>query len=145
MANVLSVSVVISNFDLVGLHATSKQIVAAPGADKVLLPLWATREFNYGTTTYSVSGNGNYGEFRYDGVGTIGDNTSIDRSNPILGGYVLDTIDIVESFQFFTFGNNVNGLSCVDKALILTQEAGSAYITGDGSATLTLWYVAVDV
>jgi hypothetical protein len=144
-ATILLATVHLSSAELLALHTTAKTIVAAPGAGKVILPLWIAANYTFGSIDYTLGGNQDAPRLVYAGANlTANFNTTLD------GTSIFGNIDSVgEStdslYAGLTFGHFVNGLDQNNVAVVYAQDSGSTVINGNGTLVISLWYVVQEI
>jgi len=121
---VLTKTVVVSSAEILALFTTPKELVAAPGANKILVPISITVSYKYNSITYTA-GAGTFG-VAYAGTAEI-----VPCGNPFLA--TASTIVSVAGAVDALFTDTVN------KALVL-KNATQNYATGDGTAIVTVVY-----
>ena len=112
----------VSSAEILALNSSPKEIVPAPGADKVLDILSIVVELDYGTTPYATNTSG---QFNFGGAG----NFTLDLSFSADG--ILKLIPQAE-------------VAAANTALVLTEPSGDP-TAGDSTLTVHVLYAVRDV
>ena len=120
---------------ILALNGTPVQIVAAPGAGKILLPILGTAQYKFNTTAYAnVTG----------AILTIGPSPLAATGQGIefqATGLIDQTVNTIDLEPVFCTGPQTNWANL---ALVITNEGGSGeFTTGDGTLVITLWYMTL--
>jgi hypothetical protein len=119
------------------LHGTPIQIVAAPGAGKMLLPVSATLQYKFGTVAYANVTSANIAIAASGVLGST--NEPIQFTAEGLIDQTASEIAIGASDSEAMAQSAVSGA-----ALVVANEGGSGeFTTGDGTITITLWYMVL--
>jgi len=140
--SVTDVVVPLTSANITGMYAAPVQVVAAPGLGKAIIPL-------------SVVGNFIYGSVQYTGGGDIGlqwNNTIHAGGVGAMNGAVLFQTDVQAAVNGWAvaaegFGANSHGASSgIVNTALYVSNAGAAFAGGgDGTATLTIRYLTVNM
>lgn len=118
-------TVTLSSANLLALNATPIDLVAAPGAGKILVPIRVTLEHIFNTTGYAVSGNL---QLQYNGGGGI--------ATLIAPAGLLDT---AASQAAAPAAPTLNALTSASINKSLQLKASAALTTGDGTLKVTYY------
>ena len=121
---VLTKTVTVSSAEILALFTTPKELIAAPGANKIIVPISVTVAYKYNSITYTAGA----GVF---GVAYAGTTEKLACGNPFLA--TASTIVSVAGAVDALFTDTVN------KALVLLNDTAN-YATGNGTAIVTVVY-----
>jgi hypothetical protein len=134
---ILFQTVHLSSSNILNLHTTPINLVSAQGVGTLILPLWLITQYNFGTVAYTISGLHEDAVLKFNGVtGAIDDQSFISIDGA--------TASYMYLFQEMTF-NDAAGLSGVNKAIVVAESATSAYISGNGTLDVMLYYAVLEV
>ena len=141
---VLAVTTPLSSADILALHTTPIELAPAV-ADSFLLPLWIVGVLTPGGNAYTANGdlrifNGATWAAADDGVNALETSwltTSAHKIRNIVKQGATDslTTSLIGAGSGLTLGNTIGARLAVD--------ASDAFADGDGTATLTTYYVVV--
>lgn len=121
----------VSSAEILALHTTPKTLVAAKGAGKILLPLYALLQYTHVTTAYSdIIGSDNF-------LISVAGGSS---------GVAVETVGFVDqtssSIRFTQMGAplGVSNIEVIANAAIELSLNG-AITTGDGTLVVDMWYI----
>lgn len=143
MAGLSTATVLVTPAELKNLVASPKTIIAAPGAGKVILPVVALFDYEYGTVAYENGGGGDMylglagPEFPYTGVAyglpnlvTAAASSLVMYALPAGGPNGPYTQDLRSDFE---------------NAALKLRKSTANLTAGDGTLTITLVYQIVDL
>ena len=123
----LSTQVSVSSADILALNATPKTLVAAPGAGKVIVVRGITLKM---VTTATAYANGGALEFRYtDGSGA-----------KVTADIAAAVVTAGAGTSYTSVAGVTTSLTNVANAAIVMDNATAAFITGTGTAVVTVDY-----
>jgi len=132
--NLIYTSVAITAAQFNGMYAAPKLLVAAPGANKLLVLKQAQLLMTYGTAAYAAGGTA---AIQYDstanGAGVIASTT---LANTLFQGTVSIGLNLNPGVVTETFS------TCVNKGFYFSNISG-AFTTGDSAMVMHLWYAIV--
>lgn len=134
-SGVFTDKVSLSSAQILALNATPQGLVAAPGAGKVIQPLFYLINYTYGTITYATNTNM---RFYYQGIPTLGvvSNSMLTRT----ASYMMrQTSASTTAFAFDLAGNNPT-----NKALVVDVETGNP-TAGDGIVDIYITYAIISL
>ena len=123
--------ITISSAELLALRATPKELVAAPGAGKVLQFMGAVGFLDYNSETYANNG---ILTIKY----TDNDGTAV--SDPVAAANLFHQVD--DCYEEFAILSAETELT-VNVALVLSEDTGEA-ITGDSPIIMKIFYRILD-
>ena len=124
----------VSSAEILALHSDGKQLVAAPGAGKIVQIRWATISYTFGTVEYT-GGGGILFRYGVDGTSSL----FIGISNqPFLGSVNQYMIASPDQGVFTSYENQ--------PIVMVSHNNGgdSAFLDGDGTAIINIAYKIVD-
>jgi hypothetical protein len=129
---VQTASVTLSSAQLLHLHGSPVQLIAAPGAGSVIKPFSITLEYKAGSTPYVAP----------DGGFAIGTPALPGAAQGPGGGFVDQTSD---QFAYLAgFGGAFGARSNFENQPIIVMQNGSAeWTAGDGSVVINITYTVV--
>ncbi len=132
----LSASVEISSAEFNGMYAAPKLLVAAPGANKIIIPESIQLVLTYGAAAYAAGGTV---AAQYDstanGAGVIATSTLANTAFHVTASNVFNLNRGVVAMPFST---------CVNKGLYLSNVS-AAFTTGDSDIVATVNYQILEV
>ena len=144
--NVFEVTTELSSAEILALTSTSgtgtKEVIAAPGANLVVVPTFFAFYYTFGTTPYTVTGAPNW-ELSYPATG--GNVYIVDWSTNILTDgedrFYWRNVDTDDSGNFAYISTDV-----INKPVLLgTRTATPTYTVGDGTLKIIMTYVLFPV
>jgi hypothetical protein len=138
-AAIQTATITLTSTQITSLATTPVQVVAAPGAGNVILPLGAYLRYRAGTVPYFLPvgpavwrffPEGNADDFFFSGSDDLG---------PML------TAGVNMATFLFTGSTNVNITEATldNRALMFGSTAPTEFLSGDGTLTLTVYYTVL--
>lgn len=132
-SNILMVSGTLTSSQIKNLHGTKVDVIAAPGAGKVIFPLWCVTTTNYGGTNAFVASAGQ--TIAYWAVGAA--NTQI-MSTGIAGSELQDTVSRIDN----STSSDVRGdYSLFENLKISLYNSTVTEISGNAANNNTITYI----
>ena len=122
----------ISSSEIKTLNASPKELIAAPGAGKAIIPMGITYSFTYGTTQYTAGNN-----IRTSFSTTTG--AALDAG--IGGAQIIAAANSITNCAQ-PFGNDDN---IVENDSIILRNIGTEYATGDGTLKVFMTYKVINL
>lgn len=136
---VTTATINLSSADILGLFTTPKQLVATPGANKIIIPtsiyLSVTR------TSTAFTGGGNVAVRYTDGSGPMAHISAIDASY-ITGS--AGTAVMIPQIAIGVDGVEYATTDFINQPIVLTNDTG-VFADGTGTAEVTISYYVIDV
>jgi len=136
--NIQTVTFNLTSANILAMYATPVQVIAGVAAN-VIVPLSVSANFIYNSTQYTGGSD----------VGLQYGNTAHNAGQGMMNGPVLFATDLQGTANTMAvsgtaFGSNAHFASSVGIAAgIFISNSGSAFITGNSTATLTITYITV--
>lgn len=120
----------LSSAQILAIYTTPIQLIAAPGAGKIIVPWTIIVDYTFGTSPYSG------GLYMYETTGS----QMITSSNTING-----SVNIIRIFMLYNGQATNNNVSVVDNAPLMVAGSGGGNPTGgDGTAKITVIYQIIN-
>lgn len=129
---VLTASVELTSADILSLASSPVEVVAAPGAGKMILPLGAVAAMHFGTVAYNGGGIDVHPE------------TDAGAYFVRLSNVFASTQDVVFTDGSQNAQNNEIPVTFDDAAFVVSCPSGNP-TTGDGTCTVSVPYVVIDI
>jgi hypothetical protein len=127
-------TVTLTSPQILALKETPVQLAASPGAGFAILPVVFFLRYNFVTTPYGVTST----------TGAIGTAGMLGNDNPWVAFGGTGVMDQTASTFFAVPGESEAGpLSTVGGAMLIGNIGADDFITGDGTLTVTMYYVVV--
>jgi len=142
--DIRTVTVNVSSAEILAISTTPKEIIAAPGANKQIVPLHILIEYDYGTATYSAA------SFLALFFGSSASGHTAVATNCVGAGQSLITRTSDAACQWggiFGAGNGAysdlkSTINLTNKALTLSSSSNPT--SGDGTLRITVTYRVID-
>lgn len=128
-----SVTIPISSAEIKTLFSVGKTLIAAPGANKAIIPSLVLVRYIFGTTQYTLGGNISY---RYTNLAGFSIGTII--TGTVFNGYTADNLNSSSTGPTTIISNLVN------QPIVLTA-ATQDFATGDGTLQVIIYYRVIAV
>ena len=134
-AQVSIATLTLTSAQILALHGTPVQIVAAPGVGKALVPISATMEYKYVSAPYQNTTDSN---LVITTTGVVG----VDELIVIPAASFID--QTASQFAMQPSSAIYPLADASNNALVVTNQDGSGEFTsGSGTLTITLWYATI--
>ncbi len=131
-------SVTLTNTNILALRATPITLVAAPGANKMIVVDHIVLIFFPGVTPYVVTAT-TLSAFYVDGSGA-----SV-STNTFASDIFTNTEDFRTDADGLGFCNGSGATAGLNNAKIVLKASGGAYSVGNGTAEVTTYYSVLDI
>jgi hypothetical protein len=129
------VSLTLTSAQILALHGTPIQILAAPGAGKVIVPIEATAQYKFNSATYANVTSANI---------VIGPTGSTATVQPVVfnaTGFIDQTVSMVDMEPCEALGTQTDFSNI---AFVVQNQGGSGeFTTGNGTLVITMWYMVL--